>query len=322
MKQKILVVTGILLTLLLVAGGGLLYLSANHLAFATGRCIITDNGVCLILLGKEPVVLSDRSREQNQFAGLETGDEIRILHGDIQATYPGRTGVYSWKRLQTGSVEDIPTEILEGLRDLGWMVPGRQSQTPQAEYQQVSYEYAHANMTLSLPDGWACEIVEYAENADSFGIHFWPEGVGAGKLRLEYYPRAFGVCGTGLTQVEVELDNGLQGLLGTYDERPIWDFLTFRGLPGPFSYVVCTENVESWWADYEQEVMDILNRMTLAQGQLWEADAVQIAREALGTETAVYRTDYDFLTGTWSVRFQNPDGPTVTIDSEGAVTEH
>lgn len=390
MKKKWLIPAVIAAVVILLAGGIGAYMGANSMSFSTGRCIVTRSGSYLILLDDAPVVMSNRSGNEAAFSGLQTGDEILILHDGIQETYPGGTGVYYCKKLENGGIGDIPEEILESLSPMGWIAvdddgisreiytgtvvtfeevyqdegnyllklnaegafqeeitltvvqsadvktiggiesgdrvrlecwaedSGYREVKTLTEYQTVSYEYGCANMRLELPAGWAYEIREYAEESDTFGIDFWPEDAAEGKLKLEYYPHGFGVCGTGLEEEQIRLDNGLRAFRGTYDDHDIWDFISIRDLPG--SYVVVTENVNLWWDAYETQAMDIIGSMTLAEGIVWENSAIDIARQALKEEFEAEWAKFDFFEEEWIVRFTDQSTTyTVYVGADGTV---
>ncbi len=389
MKQKLPMFAVVLAVLLLVAAGGIWMLWDGSFGISIGRCLVTQNGSCMILLENEPIQMSNRSKNEDLFAGLQTGDEIRILHNGIQCTYPGGTGVYFCQRLREGTIADVPEDVLESLSALGWavvddtgltkeiytglvqsfepvhgdagnilltlqtesdtsytmtvvtetelldidgIVPGDRVKvecTREAsgyhqvrrltEYRAVSYEYSFANMHLDLPAGWDYEIFPYDNQAYAFGIHFWPEGCLEGKLRLEFWPDEFGVCGTGLEQMEIRLANGIRVWQGTYDNRAVWDFLSTRDLPG--SYVVSTENVDGWWGEYQEQAMEIVNSMTLAEGILWKAEAVHLAAQTIKTEEEPGRIFFDFCTGQWHIPFAL-DGiiTTVSVSADGVVS--
>lgn len=171
------------------------------------------------------------------------------------------------------------------------------------EYQTVGYEYGYANMRLELPAGWAWEIEAYEENAYSFGICFWPEDAPEMKIRLAYIPGGFGVCGTGLEEEQIRLDSGYQALRGTYDNRPLWSFISIVGAPG--SYVFTTENPDQWRADFEDEAMEIINSANMAENVIWERTAEQIARRNCEGSPDVTRTSFDFESGIWTVQLRD-----------------
>ncbi len=390
MKKKWLIPVIIITLILILIAAGFFYFANSSYGFSTGRCYVTQNGDYLIILGNDPIKMSDQSKNKDLFEGLNTGDEIQILHDGIQESYPGGTGVYYCKLVQKGSVADIPEKVIESLSPMGWIPvddtgrtkeiytgtvisyegvqqdegnfllklntesgfteevtitvvqstevaaidgiaagdrvrvqcltesSGYKEATSLIEYQEVTYEYGFANMSLVLPAGWTYEIVEYNEESLAFGINFWPENQSGGKIRLEYWPGMFGVCGTGLEQEEIRLENGLRAWQGTYDNRPLWDFISFRDLPG--SYVFCTQSVDDWWEDYQEQAMEIINSVKLADGIIGENSAIELAAKALNVDGKPVRTEFDFCEGTWLIQFEeNGITYTVPVDHEGNV---
>ena len=64
---------------------------------------------------------ADSSKDQDLFAGLSSGDKILVIHGLIMESYPGQTHAYYCLRLEAGSLADIPQDVLERLREMGWL---------------------------------------------------------------------------------------------------------------------------------------------------------------------------------------------------------
>ena len=73
----------------------------------------------MIIIDNSPIAMSIRSGDGTLFDGLETGDEILIVHDGIAESYPGRTGVYFCMKLNKGN--EIPGEVVMELIDLGWI---------------------------------------------------------------------------------------------------------------------------------------------------------------------------------------------------------
>lgn len=121
MKKKILIPMIILAVILILAGGVFGYLVSHSMSFSTGRCMVTSNGSYMILLDNSPIQMTNCSNNEKLFSDLKSGDLIKILHDGIQETYPGGTGVYYCKKLEDGSIEDIPLEIIESLSSMGWI---------------------------------------------------------------------------------------------------------------------------------------------------------------------------------------------------------
>ena len=122
---------------------------------------------------------------------------------------------------------------------------------------EVTYAEHGVSITLSLPESWSYAITSIdAEELNagiSGGITFWPLGREEGKLFLGWYPDRFAVCGTGLKTDEMILA-GQKVTVGTYDDRPLWDFIRF----GEY-FAVWGQGHESWWAEYGDTAMEILD---------------------------------------------------------------
>lgn len=115
----------IVLVAVLTAVAVLLVLGARkavNYGFLEGRVLVADNGSYLIILDDHsPIKMSDQTRKGGAFLDLQTGDKIRIFHNGVRLSYPGQTGVYHIRLLERGSAEDIPSDVLESLRQLGWI---------------------------------------------------------------------------------------------------------------------------------------------------------------------------------------------------------
>lgn len=188
--------------------------------------------------------------------------------------------------------------------------------TELVESQRVKYAHGYASVSLQLSAGWNWEIVEYEEGCDWFGIHFWPLEHPGGKLRLEFYPRLFGVCGTDLHEEEIWL-NGIRAIKGIYGSDPQWSFIAFRGTPG--DYAVTRDGDTSNWGEYEQEAMRILNTVRLADGLLWEGGAINMTRDP-ESKYDEERAEFDYETGMWTVTFYR--GGKVVKTSQIHATEY
>ena len=90
---------------------------ALRYGFVEGRVLIADNGSYLIILNDySPIKMSDCSAGGDLFSDLQTGDRIRILHDGIRLSYPGQTGVYRLRLLEKGSIDDIPSDVINALK--------------------------------------------------------------------------------------------------------------------------------------------------------------------------------------------------------------
>lgn len=119
--------------------------------------------------------------------------------------------------------------------------------------QEVTFREGAAAITLQIPEGWSYCVTSLEDDAYSAGITFWPTGREAGVLRFDYYPSGFGVCGTGLETSAMTLA-GRNVSVGTYDGANLWDYIAFGD-----DFAVWGEGHESWWAEYGDEAMEILD---------------------------------------------------------------
>ncbi len=139
------------------------------------------------------------------------------------------------------------------------MVPGETSVAvgvPE-QWREVRYEERGAFISLQLPESWSYAVTSIDEESMDAGIAggitFWPLGREEGKLFFGFYPDRYAVCGTGLETAELVLA-GQKATVGTYDDRPLWDFISF----GEY-FAVWGQNHEAWWAEHGDTAMEILN---------------------------------------------------------------
>lgn len=126
MRQKWILACTLLVVFMLAGCGGRSAMTGWYLQAENGAdLIVTDDG--------GPITLSDQSTGGNLFEGLHSGDRIRITYDGIDETYPGRTGAYTCKLLEEGTMDDIPEDTLLALEDMGWTfhshVPAEEPQT-------------------------------------------------------------------------------------------------------------------------------------------------------------------------------------------------
>jgi hypothetical protein len=88
----------------------------------TGYCLISSGGDYMIITSNSrAIVMSNISDDETLFDNLQTGDKIRITYDAIAQSYPGQTGAYSCKILKKGSIENIPQEAYDKLKEYGWI---------------------------------------------------------------------------------------------------------------------------------------------------------------------------------------------------------
>ena len=135
------------------------------------------------------------------------------------------------------------------------------------ETHEVAFSEGGAYITLQIPESWDYSITTLENDAHSAGITFWPRGKSEGRLRFDYYPDMFAVCGTGLKSGTMSVAGRTAGV-GTYDDDSLWTFLSFGE-----HFAVWGENHEAWWAEYGEQAMEILNSAQF--GEYVDMDAVR-----------------------------------------------
>lgn len=106
--------------LLILAGLAVLVMASGSLSVSTGRILVADNGTVLLISHNSPIVLGNRGRAWVT-EGLSTGDEVLVIHDGIAESYPAQTGAYFVYRKGGGTMADLPPQVLDSLRELGWI---------------------------------------------------------------------------------------------------------------------------------------------------------------------------------------------------------
>ena len=177
-----------------------------------------------------------------------------------------------------------------------------------------------SNITLTIPHDWKYET-ECGNSSDEYCISFWPADQTEGKIKMWYYT-AFGVCGTGLEEKEITVGE-YEAWQGTYDNKKVWDFISFRGMAG--SYVAMNEGADKWWSEYGDEAMQILNSVKLAEGILTEQQVIDLVKKDVTVEYNQTSARFDTEKGLWTVSFSKKNtagGDQVfTITHEGKIID-
>ena len=157
---------------------------------------------------------------------------------------------------------------------------------------------AYSNITLTIPYDWEYET-ERGNNSGEYCISFWPADQTEGKIKMWYYT-AFGVCGTGLEEKEITVGE-YEAWQGTNDNKKVWDFISFKGMPG--SYVAMNEGANKWWSQYGDEAMRILSSVTVAEGILTEQQVIDLAKKDVTVEYNQTSARFATEKGLWTVSF-------------------
>lgn len=232
---------------------------------------------------------------------------------DIERIVPeaGTCDMAAWHIL----IEPEAGVELAGERDVTVLVDGVD---PLMQPVRAQHSRGYANIFLNIPKGWEYET-EDKDGSNDFCIAFWPAGQSEGKIKVWYY-EAFGVCGTGLKQENITLSR-YEAYQSTYDNKAVWDFISLKGVPG--QYVVINEGADTWWSEYGEEAMDILNTLVVGENIISQAEAIAVAEKEVTVAYNQTRTSFDIETGCWTVTFckKNTAGgdQTFTITHEGKI---
>lgn len=125
-------------------------MSHRGMWFSTGRCLVAkENTYMVVLDDRSPYVMS--SDKDNLFKGLESGDEILVLHGFFLESYPGKTSAYAVFKLSNGEITDISEDVLKQLRELGWI-------EEESDFEeQMNTEDSAVEISLIDPEGMTVE---------------------------------------------------------------------------------------------------------------------------------------------------------------------
>jgi len=131
--------------------------------------------------------------------------------------------------------------------------------------EKVTCSNENASISIELPHGWYYKTEKrepISSVASEFSISIYPKGMDDfGRIELSYLT-SFGVCGTGLVQEEIQLGKNTFNQ-GTFDNHSYWSFMTLHADRGEF--VIFNNAYESWWFDYENEVMRILETASFTE---------------------------------------------------------
>lgn len=249
MKKKSMLLLAVIAVLLLAVAAGIYWFGQNGTGSLTGTALVCPDGTVMLYDGTAPITMYNRSGKDDLWANVSTGDKIRIVHDGIRETWPGQTLVYACTVLEEGSEGDIPDRLIAELVPYGWL--GRPTETGNT----VSCSHENVQISLSEMEGWEYEVLPYSEGCSSFGIQFRPAGQ-SGWIQVLYYPGGFGVCGTGLVTENIGI-----GTIGTYDDRSVWDFISF---PAPKDdFAILSDGIDGWWLQYRTEAFAILHTLSL-----------------------------------------------------------
>lgn len=170
--------------------------------------------VLLLLLFPKVDVLNDGGTKIYKSLTYEITKVHKIKEDSLNEFYEGTIVKIFGKEIYNDLTKDVKV-----------IVDGKESVTTDKKY-----EKNIDNITLSLviPNDWKYEEIErntendfykyalkiYKDNEDKYAV-------------LYYYQQMFGVCGTGRTSEQIELENGIKATIGYYYGRDIWEDISF-----------------------------------------------------------------------------------------------
>lgn len=312
----------LLLGLILGCLAALGFFLLRGVGVTVGRCLITDNGACLLVVDNSPIVLSHQGTDEAPYASLQTGDKLFVLHDGIQETYPAKTDVYFCLRVGSGSIEDIPDQVITGLAELGWL--SSQQESPQ-NTTIAQYSHQYANLSIALPKDWSHRTIPCfgeGECTEPFGLEFWPEAQPDLSFRLYYHPAGIGLCGTGVSFETMSFSSGLTATkCSEVIGNSLWLMVIFEDLPG--TYALEAQLPADQWEEYENTILSILDSALLGQGLPTRPEVIRIAQDVCGEDLNSLWAFFDFTTGVWEVQNAassgNPPETIVHVGSDGSV---
>lgn len=128
------------------------------------------------------------------------------------------------------------------------------------EKETISVGGPYGEISVVIPEAWTAEISTVDDGKltyGNYGLILKPKSADEGQIEL-FCSDSFGVCGTGLSQEEVQL-SGYTAHVGTYDDHEHWDFITFGD--GHPQIVAQSIGCDSWISYTWDEAYTILNTL-------------------------------------------------------------
>ncbi len=121
-KKKVLItVISIFAAILIFIAGAFAVIIHKGYGLTVARALITDNNTYMMVDESSPTVMSTTKDKDEFFKNIKTGDKIFVLHSGIEESYPAQTGAYLCIKFEDGSVNDINSEVILQLAELGWL---------------------------------------------------------------------------------------------------------------------------------------------------------------------------------------------------------
>jgi hypothetical protein len=153
-----------------------------------GRYCETTDGRSLLISETEGTISISSENNEDLFADLENGDEIEILVDGVAETYPAQATVYSCTLIEKGTVEDLDSDEIQNLENLGWKFPfevkikdevsgNSQSTDTDKENENVSFVENNIVSYPSYNSSWTEEIINAINERSQYysASAFYPE---------------------------------------------------------------------------------------------------------------------------------------------------
>ena len=253
MKKRLSVV--LVIVFLALVGFGIIILNGNQ--FVVGR-LWKQEGSYMIVNEEDAMYMNVSESMKNKLDKMSTGDEILLMHGFVETSYPAITDAKFVLKLSQGDEGDLPQGTLDRfvLSDVVLDSNVDSDMIVDVPASVVECEYEGYWFTLEIPENWKYEIQEFTEeDYYDFGLYFWPKDEKEGRIGV-LSTEMFAVCGTGLETKKVMFGD-FEANQGTYDGNDVWDFMTFSFEDRDF--VALNEGMDVWWTEYGEEAMNILS---------------------------------------------------------------
>jgi hypothetical protein len=138
--------------------------------------------------------------------------------------------------------------------------PALSTETAEEDGTTATVQGPYGSVSLTVPEGWSYTICNVDDDnllSAEYAIQFSPEKEAGGYIEVGYHS-SFGVCGTGLEEVDTTLA-GASAQIGYYEGSNVWDYIYFGGANKGI-VALASEN-EKWEQKDLDEVLTILNTL-------------------------------------------------------------
>ncbi|MBR6291019.1 MAG: hypothetical protein IKR53_06200 [Clostridia bacterium] len=192
-----------------------------------GKTFVRAAALCLVLLCALAMSACSHSTVYGETVAGENGVEVNVPEG-------------------TGSAPTEPPE----------------TEAPDVKGERVTLSADGVTVSFDLPEGWSFEEDKEFERTYDGAISFFPEDTPGIMITVGYREEPIGFCGTCLTTEEITL-GGIKGTKMIYsDMRDYpWDSIILGKV-----YILNRGFTNDQWATYGDEIMAILDTITVTEG--------------------------------------------------------